>query len=196
MAGTGIPMQITPVDQDNNLFAVTDLMPQSLVDKITQTPWLSLTYNIEPSNRDLRRRVHNSQLSWIDEWHECINQAWDSIVAQTGCDHLEYFNLDSSATGFWIDMPSYTCPMHTDGELPGAIQMYWIGPSKDLGTTWYHYKDPNTIRHSFKFKTNTGYIMINQQNPNGYRKLQWHGMLTPVPDNSFRVSSYSWLTNK
>ena len=196
MARAGILMQITPVDQDNNLFAVTDLMPQSLVDKITQTPWLRLTYNIEPSNRDLRRRVHNSQLSWIDEWHKCIDRVWDNIVSQTGCNHLDYFNLDGSATGFWIDMPTYTCPMHTDGELPGAIQMYWIGPSEDLGTTWYHYNDQHTTRHSFKFKPNTGYIMINQPDATGYRKLQWHGMLTPVPDNSFRVSSYSWLANK
>lgn len=196
MAGVGIFMQITPVDQDNNLFAVTDLIPQSLVDKITQTPWLSLTYHMEPSNRDLRRRVHNNQLSWIDAWHECIDQAWPDIIKHTGCDHLEYFNLDGSATGFWIDMPTYTCPMHTDGELPGAIQMYWIGASDDLGTTWYHYKDPNTIRYSFEFKPNTGYIMINQPDCEGYRKLQWHGMLTPVPDNSFRVSSYSWLVNK
>ena len=196
MARTGIPMQITPVDQDNNLFEIINLVPQSLVEKITQTPWLSLLYHMEPSNRDLRRRVNNNQLSWIDEWHECIDQAWPDIVKATGYDHLEYLNLDGSATGFWIDMPSYTCPMHTDGELPGAIQMYWISPSQDLGTTWYHYKDSNTIRHSFEFKPNTGYIMINQLNPNGYRKLQWHGMLTPVPDNSFRVSSYSWLSNK
>jgi hypothetical protein len=189
-------MQITPVDHDSNLFAVTEMISQSLVDKILQTPWLSLTYHVEPSNRDLRRRVHNSQLSWINEWHECIDQAWETIVAHTGCDHLEYFNLDGSATGFWIDMPTYTCPMHTDGELPGAIQMYWIGPNEDLGTTWYHYKDADRVRHSFKFKPNTGYIMINRPDLTGYRKLQWHGMLTPVPDNSFRVSSYSWLANK
>jgi hypothetical protein len=196
MARAGIPMQITPVDQDNNLFEIINLVPQSLVEKITQTPWLSLLYHMEPSNRDLRRRVANNQLSWIAEWHECIDQAWSNIVQATGCDHLEYFNLDGSATGFWIDMPSYTCPMHTDGELPGAIQMYWIAPNQDLGTTWYHYKDTTSIRHNFEFKPNTGYIMINQQNPNGYRKLQWHGMLTPVPKDSFRVSSYSWLANK
>ena len=190
-------MQITPVDQDNNLFLIADLFPQALVNQITQTPWLSLSYYMEPSNRDLRRRVHNNQLSWIDEWHECIDRAWDSIMAETGCDHLEYFNLDGSATGFWIDLPTYTCPIHTDGELPGSIQMYWHGANADLGTVWYHYKDQtDNIRHTFKFIPNTGYIMINKPESDGYRKLQWHGMLNPVPDNSFRVSSYSWLTNK
>ena len=197
MAGVGILMQITPVDQDNNLFAVTDLVPQSLVDKITQTPWLNLEHTLEDGHKKLRRRINKDrQLPWIDEFHACIDQAWETIVTHTGCDHLEYFNLDGSATGFWIDMPTYTCPIHTDGELPGAIQMYWIGSSQDLGTTWYHYNDPITIRHNFEFKPNTGYIMINQPASNGYRKLQWHGMLTPVPNDSFRVSSYSWLANK
>ena len=195
MARTGISMQITPVDQDNNLFAIVDLMPQSLVDKITQTPWLSLQYKLEEGNRNLRRRVLNNQLSWINEWHDCIVQAWDVIEKESGCEHLECRNSDS--TGFWIDMPTYTCPIHTDGELPGSMQMYWVGSNSDIGTTWYQYRDHlDKIRHAFKFVPNTGYIMINNPESNGYRKLQWHGMLTPVPDNSFRVSSYSWLTHK
>jgi hypothetical protein len=192
MARTGIPMQITPVDQDNNLFEIVDLVPQSLVDQITQTPWMSLQYKLEEGNRNLRRRVLNNQLSWINEWHNCVAQVWDIIKKETGSNYLNY-----SDTGFWIDMPTYTCPIHTDGELPGAIQMYWVGSNLDIGTTWYQYRDhPDKIRHAFKFVPNTGYIMINTPEANGYRKLQWHGMLNPVPDNSFRVSSYSWLTHK
>ena len=192
MARTGIPMQITPVDQDHNLFAIIDLVPQSLVDKILETDWLSLEHTLTEGNRLLRRHVLNNQLPWINEWHDCMRQIWQSIVEQTTCNHLNYAD-----TGFWIDMPTYTCPIHTDGELPGSIQMYWIGADTNIGTTWYHHKNQlDQTRHVFKFIPNTGYIMINQPEPNGYRKLQWHGMLTPVPDNSFRVSSYSWLTNK
>lgn len=192
MARTGIPMQITPIDQNNNLFAITGLIPQSLVDKILETDWLSLEHKLTEGNRLLRRQVQNNQLPWINEWHDCMRQTWQSIVEQTTCNHLNYAD-----TGFWIDMPTYTCPIHTDGELPGSIQMYWIGADTNIGTTWYHHKNQlDQTRHVFKFIPNTGYIMINQPEPNGYRKLQWHGMLTPVPDNSFRVSSYSWLTNK
>ena len=192
MARTGIPMQITAVDQEHNLFAIIDLVPQSLVDKILETDWLSLEHTLTEGNRLLRRQVQNNQLPWIDEWHDCMRQSWQSIVEQTTCNHLNYAD-----TGFWIDMPTYTCPIHTDGELPGSIQMYWIGADTNIGTTWYHHKNQlDQTRHVFKFIPNTGYIMINQPEPNGYRKLQWHGMLTPVPDNSFRVSSYSWLTNK
>jgi hypothetical protein len=84
--------------------------------------------------------------------------------------------------------------MHTDGEMPGAMQMTWIG--NELGTAFYHYKDHASLRHQFAVEPNAGYLMINNPDPTGYRKLQWHGMLTPVPADSFRVSSYSWLTAK
>ena len=183
-------MQITPVDQDLNLFAVSGMIPTTIEQKILQTPWLDLQYSLEEGNRNLRRRIHDNQLSWINEWHDAVFQVWHTLQKSTGCRHLKYLD-----TGFWVDMPTYTCPLHTDGELPGSIQMYWIGSTADIGTTWYHYKDPDKIRHSFKFISNTGYLMINQPESNGYRKLQWHGMLTPVPENSFRVTSYSWLTN-
>jgi hypothetical protein len=43
---------------------------------------------------------------------------------------------------------------------------------------------------------NTGYIMINQPDETGYRKLLWHAMLTEVPEDSFRLTSYSWMTPK
>jgi hypothetical protein len=83
--------------------------------------------------------------------------------------------------------------MHTVGEMPGAMQMTWLGNS-NLGTTFYHYKNPSTVRHQFTVAPNTGYIMINRPQTNGYRKLQWHAMLNPVPNNQYRVSSYSWIT--
>ena len=79
MARTGIPMQITAVDQDHNLFAIIDLVPQSLVDKILETDWLSLEHTLTEGNRLLRRQVQNNQLPWIDEWHDCMRQSWQSI---------------------------------------------------------------------------------------------------------------------
>lgn len=191
MAGASFPMQITPVDQDGNLFAVSEMIPQSLVDQILQTPWLDLQFSLEEGNRNLRRRIDDNELPWIREWHDCVSDLWHTLQQSTGCKHLKYID-----TGFWVDMPTYTCPLHTDGELPGSMQMYWVGSTSDIGTTWYHYKDPDKIRHRFEFIVNTGYLMINQPEANGYRKLQWHGMLTPVPENSFRVTSYSWLTDK
>ena len=191
MAGN-TTMLVTPVDQDCNLFRITDLIPQSLMEKILQTQWMSLDYTLQEGNRNLRRRIRDNQLPWLGEWHDCIHTKWHSITQQTGCNHLQYVD-----TGFWVDQETYTCPIHTDGELPGSMQMFWIGNSTDIGTTWYYYRDhPDKVRYAFEFVPNTGYIMINKPEPNGYRKLQWHGMLHPVPDNTIRVSSYSWLGHK
>jgi hypothetical protein len=80
--------------------------------------------------------------------------------------------------------------MHTDGEMPGSMQLNWIGTG-DLGTAFYWYKDPAAIRYQTTFEPNTGYIMINSSDDTGYRPLMWHAMLNPVPANSFRLTSYS-----
>ena len=44
MAGVGIFMQITPVDEYNNLFEVKDIMSPELVEKVMSTPWLDLPW--------------------------------------------------------------------------------------------------------------------------------------------------------
>ena len=184
-------MQITPIDQDNNLFFVKDVFPQSLVDQIISTDWLALPWRRQ-EGQELwsRRRIENQALTWNTAWDEYCEQLWPSIGKAIGFEILNY-----QGTAWWVDEPGFTCSMHTDGEMPGAMQMTWCG-DENLGTVFYHYKNSNTLRHRFVSKPNTGYVMINHPDSNGYRKLQWHGMLTPVPDNSLRVSSYSWLTKK
>jgi hypothetical protein len=181
-------MQITPVDQDNNLFAVTDVFPQTLVDQIISTDWLSLPWKRQQGQELWARRcIDNSALSWSHEWDQRCQHLWSVIGQEIGYKLSNY-----QGTAWWLDEPGFTCTMHTDGEMPGAMQMTWIG-DKNLGTVFYYYKNSNSLRHQFVVSPNTGYIMINQLQPEGYRKLQWHDMPTPVPQNQFRVSSYSWL---
>jgi hypothetical protein len=181
-------MQITAVDSENNLYQVQDLLPQHLVDKILSTDWLNLEYYLEEGNRKLRRRVNVDKLDWYQEWKTHLQTIWADVQQSIGCDNIFY-----AETGWWLDDATYTCPMHTDGEMPAALQMFWIGANTDLGTSWYWYKDATKPRYKFPFKSNNGYIMLNLPNNTGYRKLQWHAMLEPVPDNTFRVTSYSWL---
>ena len=80
--------------------------------------------------------------------------------------------------------------MHTDGELPMSMQLYFIGDST-LGTAFYKLGTKESIWKKFEFKPNTGYMMLNGKMPDGSQPLQWHDMMTPVPENSFRVSSYT-----
>ena len=179
-------MQVTAVDQENNLFRVGHAVTNSLVDKVLTTDWLALPWERQ-QGQELwaRKRVINSVIPWINEWHTCLEQAWPSLEKQLGIKIQPY-----QGTAFWIDEPGFTCSMHTDGEMPGSLHLTWQGP----GTTFYWYKDPSSVRYQVPSHPNSGYAMINQANDTGYRPLLWHAMLDPVPANSLRLTSYSWIT--
>jgi hypothetical protein len=184
-------MQITPVDQEQNLFRITNVFPQHIVDLVNQTDWINLDWARQEGQENWRRRrINHSAISWIDQWHNHFRSIWPAIERELGVPIHGYTD-----TAFWIDEPGFTCAMHTDGEMPGAMQMTWIGDI-NLGTSFYHYKNSNSLRHQFVVNPNTGYIMINRLQPEGYRKLQWHAMLNPVPTTQFRISSYSWITTR
>lgn len=190
MAGVGTLMQITAVDQDHNLFRIVDVFPLSLYKKVLATDWANIPWQRQKGQENwARRRIDNLSLEWNQEWDQYCEELWPRIGAVLSRSVDQY-----QGTAWWVDEPGFTCRIHTDGEMPGAVQMIWIG--NNLGTAFYHYKDPTSMRHQFKVSPNTGYLMINNPDTTGYRKLQWHGMLTPVPANSLRVSSYSWLIAK
>ena len=186
-------MNIVPIDQ--HLFFVQDFASLELVNKILNTDWLSLSYQRTQFRKDgtpwLRRQIDDSAIEWHAEWKEFLEQRWKEILNQLGDLSWPYPTYPSST--FWVDEPGFDCKIHTDGELPGSMQLYWIG-NPDLGTVFYNDKSGETVRGRFKFDTNQGYIMINLPDQNNYQPLQWHGMLTPVPYNTFRLSSYVWPT--
>lgn len=190
MAGIVTPMQLKPVDQYQDLFAVHDVFPDSLVQAILKTDWLNLPWQRQ-EGQELwaRRRINDDALPWISEWSNFCQQLWPQLSALLGMPLLAY-----QGTAWWLDEPGFTCALHTDGEMPGAMQISWIGALPDLGTAFYHYKNSQSLRHQFEMKSNSGYIMINSAQNQGFRHLQWHGMLTAVPPNTFRLSSYSWIT--
>lgn len=179
-------MQIVPVDNENNLFKVTSVFSDALVEKVMSTPWLELEWTRqEGQERWPRRRIRDSAISWLGQWDQELSQSWDSISQQLGIDLQPYYG-----TAFWLDEPGFTCAMHTDGELPGSLHLTWTGP----GTTFYWYKDPAAIRYQVPSQPNSGYIMINRADSTGYRKLLWHAMLQP--SDTFRITSYTWINPK
>jgi len=188
MAGASTLMQITAVDNENNLFKVENVFPQELVEKVMSTPWMELEWDRQEGQENWsRRRIRETAMPWIDEWHTHLSKSWHEIGKQIGIETESY-----QGTAFWIDEPGFTCSMHTDGELPGSLHLTWIGP----GTTFYWYKDPATVRYQVPEQPNCGYIMVNKPDAQGYRKLLWHAMLTPVELNTFRLTTYSWMTPK
>jgi hypothetical protein len=190
MARAGDAMQITAVDNENNLFWVRDIVPVDLVDQILRTPWMSLAWIKQEGQESWRRRrINDTVLPWIGYWNQYCQQLWPSISEAIGMKLHNY-----QGTAWWLDEPGFTCGLHTDGEMPGAMQLTWIGAIPELGTAFYNYKDPAALRYQFPMQANAGYVMINNADHTGTRRLQWHGMLTPVPANTFRLTSYTWMT--
>lgn len=182
-------MLIQPVDHYGDLFGIYDPIPTHLAQQIVNTDWLNLPWRRQEGQETwARRRINEQSLPWIDQWHSHCKSLWPQLSAAIGTDCGSY-----TGTAWWLDEPGFVCPIHTDGEMPGAMQLSWHGSLPSLATTFYHYKYSQQVRYQFQMWPNRGYVMINRPDINGYRHLQWHGMLTPVPPNSFRLNSYSWI---
>ena len=185
-------MQVTAVDSENNLFRVESIFPLELVNKVLATDWLNIPWQRQEGQENWsRRRLDNSAIPWIKEWDDYLSTVWSELAEKINVELQGY-----AGTAFWLDEPGFTCSMHTDGELPASLHLTWVGSEPTHGTAFYWYKDPATLRYQVPMEPNAGYIMINRPDSTGYRKLLWHAMLTPVPENSFRITSYSWVIPK
>ena len=179
-------MNLRPIDATNDLFRVVDIYPDNLVKSILATPWLDMPYTKETKQETwFRRKVDVSQAPWYSEFEEYCEKLWAELSKQLKIPLCKY-----PGTAWWLDEPGFTCGIHTDGELPGALHSYWIG-DRDLGTCFYYYRVLSTLRYKFPFEPNTGYIMLNNADDVGYRHLQWHAMPEYVSNHYFRLTSYS-----
>ena len=93
-----------------------------------------------------------------------------------------------SDTGFWLDEAGFFMEPHLDNSgLFASMQIFLNKNHSNLGTAFYNADE--TLRFQPEYKINTGYIMLN----NGE---QLHGMENPVPNNSYRICSYTWFYPK
>jgi hypothetical protein len=178
-------MQITAIDDQLDLFRVTDAVSSALAHQVLATDWNSLPWaKQQGQERWRRRRINDTAIPWINQWHTELQLLWPQIQQHIGIQLCSY-----SGTAFWLDEPGFVCNMHTDGEMPGSLHLTWIGPA----TCFYWYKNPTAVRYQVPAESNTGYLMINQADSSGYRKLLWHDMTTPVRPNTFRLTTYTWI---
>lgn len=178
-------MLIQPVDAENNLFRITNVFPQHIVDLVANEDWLNLEWEKqEGQERWSRRRIKQSAIAWMNQWHDHMRSIWPDVRRQLGIPIQDYTD-----TAFWLDEPGFVCPLHTDGEMPGSLHLTWRGP----GTTFHWYKQEDSLRYQVPSQTNAGYIMINMPDEQGCRKLLWHAMLDPVPQDTYRLTSYTWI---
>ena len=76
-------MLVTLIDHENNLFKITNLVPQSLMEKILKTSWASLDYTLQEGHRNLRRRICDTQLPCLGQWHGMLHPVPHNTIGVT-----------------------------------------------------------------------------------------------------------------
>lgn len=182
-------MKLTQVDDIGRLYAIEDLFPAELFNRLLELDW-----NDQPWAREDQQEM----------WARKSLKKYDIPVLKEASDYIaslapwfeEHFGIEfnfgtnAGNTNWWVDQPGFWVPMHTDGELPMSMQIFIKGPL-DLGTSFYTHNSEQYLLRKFEFKPNTGYLMLNHKHENGAQPLQWHAMLSKVPENVFRVCSYT-----
>ena len=182
-------MNITPVDNFNNLFLIENLVSESLLNKIISTPWLNFNYIDWNPGYKFRRTIEmcNKLVEWHDQWNDTVLSIWDQLQHRLNVNLQEFKPND---TRWWLDVAGFKTGIHLDNAgVLAAMQMYWQGEPQ-LGTTFYDSSANDTnntpVRYQTKCIPNTGYIMINGPD-------QWHGTTFQVPENTLRLTSYTLL---
>jgi hypothetical protein len=179
-------MKITPIADSDRLFSIENILPDNLVQQMLNLEWMKLPWERQPGQEHWpRRKIITTSCLQLVQYTEII----DSQITQIA----EKINqpLGIGHTTWWLDEPGFHVPIHMDNVgLQSAMQMFWIAPGPDYGTAFYHSNNQKDIWNKFKFQANTGYIMVNQPKERvGDRP--WHGMLNTLPDNTYRVTSYT-----
>jgi len=175
-------MIITPVDDKNNLYLIEDVFPDDLLNKINQEDFMSYEWQFQEGQFDWpRRQLIVKPWNILVEVDNHLNKFRQYIADSLNVHFPEY----DCWSAFWLDLPTFTCPTHLDGDLPIAMQVYLLEKAgSEHGTVFYNSDD--SIRYTFPYKVNTGYIMLNGPG-------QFHGVPTTLNDGELRMSSYTYF---
>ena len=174
--------KFTCVDDRSRLWQVENLVTDDQLQDIISLDWIG----IEKSDHSafLKRKIVDTKNNDVQRVSSYITNNLHKVNQALGT------SFHSCYGDFWVDYPGFTIDMHTDGHLSNTMQLYWIVSGPEHGTGFYFYKNKSYLLYQFQSIPNTGYIMLNDLDPDGSQPLQWHGMFNPVPVNSIRVSSY------
>jgi len=177
------------VDNQNNLFAVSNCIDSDLVSKFNNEPVDQYNYTKQEWQEDYPRRL------LIPHKQSTLEQIQQDILSKYP---------DVTGVSFWYDLPGFTMATHIDNPAVEKVMQFYIGQANaEAGTTFYTVTDEDVevrdddqqwylknghynVRHHFDFLPNTGYIMYNT-------KTQAHGVPYVVTENDFRVSAYCYF---
>jgi hypothetical protein len=193
-------MQIQAVDHNDDLWAVSDVFDPDLLARLHSKDLYAYEWQKVNMQEDLLRR--ELTYSKEDVLHEINTQINNKENLQQLSDTLEV-KVHRVNSKFWMDLEDYIITNHPDNPaVRNVIQIFLWPNDASLGTEFFHnvaesseldeqgsWTNPSQenindqhLRKKFDYVVNTGYIMKN--------RYQIHGMTTPVPKNSFRLSLY------
>ena len=183
-------MKITAVDDRLDLFLVEEVLPEDLLELVTKEKFYDYPWDSQEMQLDFSRRQllidQTSVLPRVDKvYNSCLSIIEDSVSIR--------FHEKRCWSSFWLDFQGFHCPVHLDGAERNltpkiAMQLYLSESDSQLGTVFYHDDQGKSVRYRFPYKINTGYIMLNGP-------AQWHGMLSEIPSDHWRLSSYTYFMN-
>ena len=176
-------MNITAVDRTPDLFQVDSIYSQELLAEFADTDHLQSDWRKEDWQDEYpRRRLIYASDSIYAHLENCVKAHLQSISKIIGID------IAACDTGFWLDLPGFCMSPHLDNDgVSASMQVYLNVNESSLGTAFYN--ADKSVRYQSPYTVNTGYIMINGPQ-------QTHGMGNPVPNDSYRISSYTWFYPK
>ena len=193
-------MQIQAVDHNDDLWAVSDVFDPDLLARLHSKDLYAYEWQKVNMQEDLLRR--ELTYSKEDVLHEINTQINNKENLQQLSDTLGV-KVHRVNSKFWMDLEDYIITNHPDNPaVRNVIQIFLWPNDASLGTEFFHnvaesseldeqgsWTNPSQenindqhLRKKFDYVVNTGYIMKN--------RYQIHGMTTPVPKNSFRLSLY------
>lgn len=179
-------MILEPID--DRLYKVSNVLPDELVQQLVELNWLNFPYYTDD-------RMPNRQSMYLHGLNDIVTQAeviFHNLYTQIEetC-NIQFVREEHVNTSWWYDSPGFRVPLHTDGQLPSTLQLFWSAAGEQYGTKFYNSKQVHDVKYDFPFIPNTGYLMLNCPDIDGAQPLQWHGMLNPVPEGTYRLTSYT-----
>ena len=186
-------MLIQSVNSNNQLYAMSDIFPEDILSDIMSFDWDQTSYQRLEIGDSKRRSFDESQLPFEHKVHNyVINTVRPQIEKVCG---VKFVDNKFWSVNWWLDEPGFRPRMHTDGDLPSALQVYFLpGDNTSLGTTFFNTNSYDDVMHRFPSVPNTGYLMFNaHHSTEDNRILLWHDMERAVPDSVKRVCLYVTL---
>jgi len=190
-------MNIFPVGNSNNLYRVTDVFPQEIIDFCNSANWNSYLWTTQQGQETLPRLLLN--LNSCPELAILKNISYKIAIELQEKLHWNFENPNRIVTSVWRDTHGYAAPIHRDFNedevkekgyfnIPVSMQVYLSQSSSDIGTKFYYDREKSLPKYFFPYEINTGYLQINDYD-------QWHEMIGNIDKDEDRISCHLIFSN-